>query len=218
MCTIAHGARGIVAVDASHVVVEVVVVRSLMVVPAGTAMVVMMVVMIWMIPVGGVPAPMIAVPVVGAVPVIVIVPRVVPAVIVVVVIIGAVRIESPVPAIANIDIGVAAAIGIAGIVVVVVVQSGTGTGAEALDAGCEVGIIISLGGGIYHAVGVGHGLGGLIDRLCAGNVVFAIRVICLIVVGGTTRGWRHGATVAACLSITAVVRRVVGVVVSHSLV
>lgn len=69
-----------------------------------------------------------------------------------------IRIESPVPRVAYINIGVAAAVGVAGVVVVVIVHCGAGTCAETLDAGCEISIVIGLGGGVNHAVSVGHRL------------------------------------------------------------
>ena len=122
-------------------------------------MVVMMVMMMpGMIPIVVVPAPMIAVPVVGTVPVIVVIPRVVITIVVMRIIVVAVviRIESPVPRVVYINIGVSSAVGATCIVIVVIVHGGAGVCSETFDAGCEVGIVVGLGGGVNHAIGVGH--------------------------------------------------------------
>ena len=155
----------------------------------------MMVVMVpGMIPVVVIPTPMIAVPVVGTVPIVVIVPGIVISVIVVgivVVIAVMVRIEAPVPCVAYIDVGVAAAIGVACVIVVVIVHGGAGTGAETLDAGREIGVVVGLGGGVNHAVGVGHRLGRLIHGGGVRNVVLAVGIIGLVVVSATAADARR---------------------------
>ena len=78
----------------------------------------------------------------------------------------------------HVNVGVATAR-----VVVVIIADGRGsTCAETLDAGCIVGIVVGLGGGVNHAVGVGHRFGGLINRLGIADVVSAIGIVGLVVV------------------------------------
>ena len=136
-----------------------------------------------MVPVGVIPGPMIAVPVVGTVPVAVvgISESDIPSWgVIVIVVIRAVGIEAPVPGvIVHINIGVAAT---AGVIVIVIVHGAGGLGAEALDTGGKVGIIVSLGGGVHHAVGVGHGLSGLVHGFDIGFEVLVVGVIRLVVV------------------------------------
>ena len=165
-----------------------------------------------------VPTPVVAVPVVGTVPIVVIVPGVVITVVVRIVVTVMIGIEAPVPGVTYINIGGVTAI-VTGVIVVVVVHGRTGAGAETLDAGGEVLIIIGFGGGVNHAIGVGHRLRGLIHGIDIGLVVLAVGVVCLIVIGGIAADAGSGATAAArVLSAGMVVRRVVSVVVSHLLV
>jgi hypothetical protein len=182
--------------------------------------VMVVVVMPWMIPVVVVvPTPVVAIPVVGTIPVVVVIPPgAVVAVVVRIVVTVAIRIEAPIPCIAHIDVGVPAAVA-AGVVVIVVVHGGAGACAKTLDAGSEVLVIVGLGGGVNHTIGVGHRLGGLVYGIDIGLVVLAVRVICLIVVCGVAADAGGGAAATArVLSAGMVVRRVVGVVVSHLLV
>lgn len=212
----AHGTRGVswAVVDTGNVVAEVVV-PARTVARTMTVMVVVMVMMVIvrMIPVIIVPCPMIAIPmirVVGAVPIVIIIPGVVP----VIVIVPRVVITTY----AYIYIGGASVIaGAAGVIVVIIVQGGAGSCAETLDTSRIIGVIIGLGGGVNHAVGVSHGLSGLINRLRVGHVILAVAVISLVVVSGTASGRCHGAAIAASLCVAAVVGRIVSVVVSRSL-
>lgn len=182
--------------DASHVVAEVVVSVTMSVTAVTIIVMVMMVVVVVMrmIPVMVIPSPMRSVPIVGAIPVIVVVPRVVIAVVGGIVEADAEGIEAPVPGVAYINIGVST-----GVVVVIVVHCGTGSGAETLDACRIVGIVVGFSSGVDHAVGISHGFSGLVHRLRVGHVVLAISVISLIVVRGSTSAWSDGAAVAANL-------------------
>ena len=179
-----------------------------------------MMVMMRMIPIVVVPTPVIAVPIVGAIPVVVVVvPRaIVEAVVIarieiVVIVIGTVRIEPPIPSVADIDVGVATAV--AGVIIVVVIHGGAGTCAETLDACCKVSVVVGLGSSVNHAIGVGHGFSGLIDGIDIGFEVLAVRIVGLIVVSRTAAdAGRNGAVVRLSL----VVRRIIGVIVGHLLV
>ena len=146
--------------------------------------VIMVMIMVMMmpgvIPVRIVPTPVIAVPVVRTVPVVVVIP-----VTVVRIIIGvAVRVVTPVPTGAHIDIGGATAGITSGVVVVVIVHGGAGSCAETLDAGREILVVVGFGGGVNHAIGVGHRFSSLIHGLGNGLVIFAVGIIRLIVIGG----------------------------------
>jgi hypothetical protein len=160
-----------------------------MTIVAITVAIVMVVVMVvpGVIPIGTIPTPVVTVPVVRTIPIVVIIPpRAVITVvvwIVVRVIIGImVWVETPVPCIAYIDVS-GIAIVVASIVVIVVVHGGACTCTETLDAGGKVLVIIGFGGGVNHAVGVGHRFSGLIHGIDVGLVVLAVGVIRLIVVG-----------------------------------
>ena len=221
--SIAHRASGVVATYRCHIVGEVVVTsRAARATMSGTVtvmpkVVVMMMVM-RMIPIVVVPAPVIAVPVIGTVPIIVIIPWVVKTIVgIMIVIVIMVRIEAPIPRVAHINIGVATAVGVAGVIVVVVIHRGAGTRSETLDAGREVGIVVGLGSGVNHAVGIGHRLGGLIHGFGVGLVVLAVGIISLVVVSAIAIDARRNGTVGL-LPARRVVRRVVGVVVSHPFV
>ena len=183
---------------------------------------VVVVVMMWMIPVVVVPTPVPAIPVVWTIPVvIVIIPRVPRAVMPIIgIVIITVRVESPVPGIADINVGVAAVIAVACVIVVVVVHGGGGSSAETLDAGCKVGIVIGFGGGVNHTVGISHGFGGLVHGIHVGLVVLAIGIISLIVVGRAVVDTRSdtAAIVVGILRLWIVVRRIIGVIVGHPLV
>ena len=161
----------------AKVVVLIAVVTRAMIVPAIEMMVVMM---MRVIPIVVIPAPM--VPIIGTIPVVVVVPpRAVIAIVVgIIVSVIVAGIESPVPGVANINIGVASAV--AGVVVVIIVQRRAGPGAETFDASRVVGIVIGLGGGVNHTVGIGHGLRGLIHGGGSGLIVLAVGIIGLIVV------------------------------------
>ena len=180
---------------------------------------VMVVVMVMMmmpgvIPERIVPAPVVTVPVIGTIPVVIVIPIAVVRIIIRIVVSVAIGIESPVPGIAHIDVSVATVA--SSVVVIVIIHSGTGSCTKTLDAGCEVLIVISFGGGVHHAVGVGHCFCGLIHGIDVGLIVFAVRVIRLIVVGGVTADTGGGAAAASgVLSSGVIVRRVVGVVVGH---
>jgi hypothetical protein len=77
----------------------------------------------------------------------------------------------------DIDVGVAARV-----VIIVIVSRRGGLCAETLDAASEVGIVIGLGGGVNHAIGVGYGLRGLIDGLGIADVILVVGIVGLIVV------------------------------------
>lgn len=181
--------------------------------------VVMVVVMVpRVIPIGIIPAPMVAIPVVGAVPVVVVIPiavvRIVIRIVVGIIVGVAIRIESPVPTVTYINIGIASTV--AGVIVVVIIHGRTGACAETLDAGGEVLIIVGFSGGVNHAVGVGYCFGSLIYGVDIGLVVLAVGVIRLIVIGGVAAD-SGGRASAACGVLPAgmVVGRVVSVVVGH---
>lgn len=183
--------------DAGYVVAEVVVMTSMAVVaPSSSAemivVVMMVMVVVGVIPVGAVPSPVAAVPIVRTVPrtvPVAIIIRIAPSIVEVpipspvavrAVVVGGV--ESPVPGIAYINIGVASAIAVAGVIVVIIVQAGRGFRAKSLDTGSEVGIVIRLRGGVHHAIGIRHRLRGLINRIGVRLEVLAVAVIRLIVV------------------------------------
>lgn len=195
---VTHGAWRVVAVDASHVVAEVVVPVTMSVTMSMTTVtivvMVMMVVVMRMIPIVVIPSPMRSVPIIRAVPVIVVIPGVVITVVGRIVEAETEGVKAPVPGVAYINIGVAT-----GIVVVIIIQCGAGSTAETLDACRIVGIVVGFSGGIDHAVGVGHGFGGLVHGLRVGHVVLAVGVISLVVVRGSTSAWSNGAAVAANL-------------------
>ena len=174
-------------------------------------MVVVMMVM-RMIPVGIVPTPMESVPIVRTVPIVVIIPpwAIISIIIRIIVTVVSIRVEAPVPGIAYIHVGVAAAV-VTGVIVIVIIHGGTGTCAETFDTGRIVSVIISLGGGVNHAVGVGYGLRGLVNRTHIRLVVLAIGVVSLIVVGRTDTYTGTHCSVAVGFGL--VLRRVIGVVV-----
>ena len=153
--------------------------------------VVMMVVMRMMpsrfIPIGIVPAPVVTVvrSVPGVVPIAIVTVVIARSIVIVVVVGRTVGIKAPVPGVAIINIGVASGAA-SSVIVVIVVERRGGVGAETLDAGCEVCIVVGLGGGIDHAVGVGHGLRGLIDGLSGSLVGAGVVVIRLVAVGGAS--------------------------------
>lgn len=181
-------------------------------------MVVMMVMMPWMIPVRAVPTPMEAIPIIRTVPIVVVIPRIVISIVIGIIVVSiiAVWIETPIPGIIYINIGVASA----RVIVVIIVERGTSSGSEPLDACCEVGIIVSLGSGIDHAVSVGHRLCGLIHRVGVRHVVLTVGIISLIIVSATAANARcHRAAIAAVglLAVRRVIRRIIGVVIGHPL-
>ena len=93
-------------------------------------------------------------------------------------------------------------------------------GAETLDASRIVGIVIGFGGGVDHAVGVGHRFRGLIHGFGIADVVFAVGIVGLVVVFRVAAdAWAHVGAVA-CGHATAriAVGRIVGVVFRHLLV
>ena len=180
-------------------------------------MVVVVVMMPRMVPVRIVPAPMEAVPIIGTVPIVVIVPGIVVPIIIGIIVVSvvAVRVKAPVPRIIYKDVGVAAA----SVIVVIIIERGAGAGSETLDARSKVGIVVGLGGGIDHAVGVGYRLGGLIHGLGIRHIVLAVGIIGLVVVGAAAvDARRHRAAIAAVsLAAWRVVRRIIGVVIGHPL-
>ena len=225
--TVAQGARSVVATHGGNVIGEVVVSATYAAYVAGavsramtvTEVVVMMVVVMvmvmeGMIPEGIVPAPVVTVPIVRTIPIVVIVPRViVPVVIWIVVSVIIAGIEAPVPGVAYIHIGGAAA----GVVVVIIVERSAGSRSETLDAGCEVGIVIGFGGGVNHTVGVSHSLSVLIYGFSVRHIVLAVGIIGLIIVGAIAAdAWRDGTF--GLMPAWRVVRRIIGVVISHPLV
>ena len=205
--------------DGSDVIVEVVVTGAMTgAVTRTIVVVVVMVMMMRMVPIVVVPSPMIAVPIVWTIPVIIIIPGIVIAVVVGVTVAEvSVWIVDPTPGVAYINIGAAAGAVSSGIIVVIVIQGGAGASAETLDACRKVGIVVGFGGGVDHAVGVGHRLGGLINGLRVGYVVLAVGVVSLVVVSGACSAWCDGTAVAAILHVAAVVGRIVSVVISRFL-
>ena len=211
-CAITHGAWRIVAVDASHVVAEIIVSETMSIASVAIVVVVMMVmVVMWVIPVVVIPSPVMSIPIVWAIPVIIVVPGVVITVVGIIVEAEAEGIEAPVPRVAYINIGVAP-----GIVIVIIVHGGAGACAETLDTCRIVGIVVGFGGGVNHTVGVSHGFSGLVHWLRVGHVILTVGVISLIVISGATSARRDSAAIAANLRVAVVVRRVVGVVISRS--
>lgn len=189
---IAHRTGGIVAANAGDIVAEFIVTSGVMASEAGTmsvteviVMMVVMMVMIGVVPIGIIPTPMEAVPIIRAVPVVVVIPRIIITVVVRMIIIGVgVWVEAPIPTVANIDISIAAGIIVSCIVVVVVIHAGAGSCAETLDTGRKVLVVVGLGSGVNHAVGVGHRFSSLIHGLDVGLVVVTVGIVGLIVVSG----------------------------------
>ena len=176
--------------------------------------VVMMVVMMMrVIPERIVPAPVETVPVVGTIPIVVIVPRVIVPVVIWIVVSQITGIEAPVPGVANIDIGGAAT----SVIVIIIVERSAGSRSKTLDAGREVGIVIGLGGSVNHTVGIGYCLSVLIYGFGVRHVVLAVGIIGLIIISGiATDAWRDSAL--ALMPAGRVVRRIIGVIISHPLV
>ena len=114
----------------------------------------------------------------------------------------------------HIDVGVATAI--IGVIIVIIASRRGRLRAEALDARREVGIIVGLGSGVHHTVGVGHRLRGLINGLGIADVVLAVGIIGLVVVFRTAADAGTYIRSIARRHVSAfVVGRIVGVVVGH---
>jgi hypothetical protein len=79
----------------------------------------------------------------------------------------------------DVDVGVTAR---ACVIVVIVVSIGGGLCAETLDSCSEVGIVICLSGGVYHAIRVSHRLSGLVDGIGIVDVILAVGIVGLIVI------------------------------------
>ena len=207
---------------AGHIVAEAVVAAAI-IVSAMMPVVVVMVVMIRVVPIRvvvgpiGIPAP---ITVIGIAPVIVPAP------------IGApvrtiaptdveTRGETPIEGVvaaAHINVGVAAAA--ACVIVVVIVTRGGGLCAETLDASRIVGIVVGFGGGVDHAVGVGHRFRGLVNGFGIAGVVLAVGIVGLVVVFRVAAdAWAHvGAVAGGHATARIAVGRIVGVVFRHLLV
>ena len=193
--------------DASHIVAEIIVSVTVAIV----VVVMMVMVVMWVIPVVVIPSPVMSIPIVGAIPVIVVIPWIVITVVGIIIESETEGIEAPIPGVAYINIGIATSI-----VVVIIIQCGAGAGAETLDTCRIVGIVVGFGGGVNHTVGVSHGFSGLVHWLRVGHVILTVGVISLIVISGATSARRDSAAIAANLRVAVVVRRVVGVVISRS--
>jgi len=113
----------------------------------------------------------------------------------------------------HIDIG-GAAIAARGVIIVIIVSCRRGLRAETLDARGKVGIVIGFGGGVHHAVGVGHRLSSLVNGIGIVDVVFAVGIVGLVVVFRVAAdAWAHVRAVACGhLFARVAVRRIIGVV------
>ena len=96
------------------------------------------------------------------------------------VIIGGVII--PIERVVTVHINICVTATAVSVIVVIIVSCRGGLRAETLDAHCEVGIVVGLGSGVNHAIGVGHRLRGLVDRFGIADIVLAIGIVGLIVV------------------------------------
>jgi len=202
------------ATHATDVVVTVAVAVTMTMSPVIIVMMMVVVmIIIWMIPEWAIPTPMETIPVIGTIPVIVIVPRVVISVIVWIVVSIIAGIEPPVPRVAYIDIGGVAT----GVVIVIIVERGAGSRTKTLDARSEVGIVIGFGSGVNNAVGVSYRLGVLVHGFGIRNIIFTIGIIGLIIVSGIAADARRYGTIGL-MPARRVVRRIIGVVISHPLV
>ena len=114
-----------------------------------------------------------------------------------------------------INIGISAAI--ACVVVIIIADGRGGSCAETLDAGCKIGIVISFGGGINHAVGVGHRFSGLIHGFGIADVILAVGIISLVVVLRIAAdAWADiRAVVSGQLPALVAIRRVIDIVLGH---
>ena len=92
------------------------------------------------------------------------------------------RIVAPVVRVGVIVVGVNVIGVAAGVIIVVVVSCGGSLRAETLDAAGKVAVVIGFGGGVHHAVGVGHRLRGLVHRSSVADVVLAVGIIGLVVI------------------------------------
>ena len=212
---------------AGHIVAEAVVAAAI-IVSAMMPVVVVMVVMIRVVPIWVVVGPTVRpiripapIAVVGIAPVIVPAP------------VGApvrtiaptdveTRGETPIEGVvaaAHINVSVAAAAA-ACVIVVVIVTRGGGLCAETLDASRIIGIVVGLGGGVDHAVSVGHRFRGLVDGFGIAGVVLAVGIVGLVVVFRVAAdAWAHvGAVAGGHATARIAVRRIVGVVFRHLLV
>ena len=115
----------------------------------------------------------------------------------------------------HIDIRVTTATTV-GVIVVIIVSRRGGLRAETLDARGKVGIIVGLGGGVNHTVGVGHRFRGLVNGLGIVDVVLAVGIVGLVVVFRTAAdaGAYIGAIACRHAAALVAVRRIIGVVVS----
>lgn len=89
--------------------------------------------------------------------------------------------------------------------------------AKTFDARGKVGIVVSFGSGVHHAVGIGHRLRGLVYGLRVTDIVLAVGIIGLVVVFRTAAdAWIDIRTVASShVTALGVIGRVVGVVLCH---
>lgn len=103
-----------------------------------------------------------------------------------------------------------------GVIVVIIVSRRGGLRSETLDARGKVGIIVGLGGGVNHTVGVGHRFRGLVNGLGIVDVVLAVGIVGLVVVfrTATDAGAHIGAIACRHAAALIAIRRIIGVVVS----
>ena len=90
------------------------------------------------------------------------------------------RVEIPIEGVVAVHINVCAAA--TGVVVVIIVSRRRGLRAKTLDTSGKLGIVIGLGGGVHNAVGVGHRLRGLVDRIGIADVVLTVGIVGLVVI------------------------------------
>ena len=115
----------------------------------------------------------------------------------------------------HIDIRVTTATTV-GVIVVIIVSRRGGLRAETLDARGKVGIIVGLGGGVNHTIGVGYRFRGLVNGLGIVDVVLAVGIVGLVVVFRTAAdaGAHIGAIACRHAAALVAIRRIIGVVVS----
>ena len=103
------------------------------------------------------------------------------------------------------------------VVVVIITHRRGGSRTETLDASRIVGIVVGLGGGVNHAIGVGDGFCGLVNRISIADVVLAVGVISLVVILRIAGHlWIHiRAVVGGHVRARVTVGRVVNIVFGH---
>lgn len=126
------------------------------------------------------------------------------------------RVIVPIEGVVTVHIDIRVAATTVGVIVVIIVSRRGGLRAETLYARGKVGIIVGLGGGVNHTVGVGHRFRGLVNGLGIVDVVLAVGIVGLVVVFRTAAdaGAHIGAIACRHAAALIAIRRIIGVVVS----